>query len=315
MKKEEYPIFTALKHWVEGHFNTVLILCFVVGMFSPWVSAVPSYAVFLLLGGALYFSCARLTVRELRQIRVRQAVSFYIVRFICLPFALYGLSALFLPEYKYAILLLGLIPAGASVPSLVGILGGNVTLSLGYTVVSSLLAPFIIPPAFALIGHGDVELDVWHMFYTLCGIIFIPVFLYFVLTRPFAGFKQVVQANARFGSVALVGVMIILVVGQQREGILSDPWFLIQAMPVLFGVYFVFYLFGWLFPYNGNTGNRIAHTVCSGAMNNGLAIGIAVVYFSPQMALLMVLTEVPWVLGLPLFKTFLQWHKNKQQEL
>lgn len=311
--RKEKIIFSAFRQWVESHFNLLLVLGFALGMVLPWTKNIPNIVVFLFLGGMIYFSYARITVDELRHINLKHALLFYVIRFLFLPLVLYGLAAWVVPDYKYAVLLLSLMPVGAAAAPLSSLLGGNVTMALGYLVVSSFLVPFILPSAFVALGYEGVQLDMWALFYTLCGVIFVPVILYFGLTRPFAPLKDIVRDNARFGTVVLVAGLIVVVIGRQREQILSNPIFLLETLPVLIGLFAVFYLFGWLFPYGGQKNNRIAHTVCSGAMNNALAIGIAAAYFSPQMALIMVLTEVPWVMGLPLFKSFLQWRDKKQR--
>jgi hypothetical protein len=47
--------FSLFRHWIETHFNTVLILSFVLGMLSPWAESVPNSVVFLSLVGMIYF--------------------------------------------------------------------------------------------------------------------------------------------------------------------------------------------------------------------------------------------------------------------
>jgi hypothetical protein len=99
-------------------------------------------------------------------------------------------------------------------------MGGNVTISLGYTVYLQSFSPFRHPSSFLRL----LATMVWNW---MCGAYFIryvavylcPLFLlYFGLTRPFISFKNVVQNNARFSSVVMVGLLLVLVVGRQRDG-------------------------------------------------------------------------------------------------
>lgn len=304
-------MFIKFKYWVETHFNLVLIFSLILGMFSPWAEGVSDIFIFFILGSMIFFSCARITINDVRHIHPSKAILFYSFRFIVLPFILFGLAMIFIPQYKEAVLLLALMPAGASAGALANICGGNVTIALGYTVISSLLAPFIVTAAFALVGYDGVELDIWSLFYTLCGVVFIPVVVYFTLVRRVVVVKEWVQEETRFYSTILVSVLLVIVIGKQREVILSDPIFLIEVMPLLFIMFFLFYIVGWISPAYGQRTTRISHAISSGAMNNALAIGIALVYFAPEIALFMVLTEIPWVLCLPLFQIFLSRQRGR----
>jgi predicted Na+-dependent transporter len=299
-----------MKIWVEKNANWLLIAALIVPLFLPTPPYVPDSAILLILAGMIYFSCSQMKKEDLLRLDIKKSLLFYILRFLALPFVLYGLTALVLPDFKESVLLLTLAPAGASSTSMTGMFGGNVTATMGYVVISSMLAPFTIPAGFALAQGTELQIDYGALMLTLMAVIFIPAGLYFGAIRNVPSMRTWTQKNSRFGVSCLIILMTFVLIGRQKETILADPLFLATALPLLLVLYAIYYAFGWFFPASGpDSGDlrqRITRTVSSGANNNGLVIGLAGTYFSPEIGLFMVLSEVGWVLGLALFESFLK---------
>lgn len=297
------------RSFIEHGLSPVLIASFMLGLFVPGLERLPGWLVLWILGVMIFFACARITMAEIRRIRLREAALFYGVRFVVLPVVLFLVGRTVLPEeLSYGVLLLALTPAGASVGVLCAVMGGSIALGLGIAVVSSLLAPFVLPSVFALFGQS-LDLDVFGIFKTLSLMIFLPVMLYFGAARRVPPVRRWVQAQSRFVSVLLLGGMLAVVVASRRSQFLDDIPFVLICLAVLFGLFGLFYVFGWIFGRRADFAHRISYALSSGAMNNALGISLAFLYFPPQVTLFMVLSEVPWVLCLPLFQIFL---KKKQ---
>ena len=176
----------------------------------------------------IYFSCSQMKKEDLLQLSIKKSLLFYTLRFLVLPFVLYGITALVLPDFKESVLLLTLAPAGASSTSMTGMFGGNVTATMGYVVLSSMLAPFTIPAGFALAQGTELHIDYVALMLTLMGVIFIPAILYFGAVRKIPSLRTWTQGNARFGVSCLIILMTYLLIGRQKETILEDPQFMLS---------------------------------------------------------------------------------------
>jgi predicted Na+-dependent transporter len=299
-----------MKIWVEKNANWLLIAALILPLLLPSPPYVPDSAIFLMLAGMIYFSCSQMKKDDLLHLSVKKSLLFYILRFLVLPFVLFGITALVLPEFKESVLLLTLAPAGASSTSLTAMFGGNVTATMGYVVISSMLAPFTIPAGFALAQGTELHVDYVALMLTLMGVIFTPAALYFGVIRRRPSLRAWTQEYARFGVSCIIILMTFVLIGRQKEMILADPLYLAIALPLLLVLYAIYYAFGWFFPVSGSDSGdlrqRITRTISSGANNNGLVIGLAGTYFSPEIGLFMVLSEITWVLGIALFESFLK---------
>ena len=295
----------SLKTWVENNSNLLLVLALLLALFIPGMPSIPAGAVFFPVGSMIYFSCVRLNLQDLRRINLMRAGVFYIFRFLLLPFILYVLVHASMPEFGNAVLLLSLMPAGAGAAAVSMICGGNATLAMGHTVISSVLAPLAVAAAFAVTKGSATDIDVFGLIEAISALIFIPSLIYFGLARNFQATRDWTVRNSKFGSVVMLVAMVFIIVVKQRDTLLSNPAFLISAFPLLMGLFAVYYIFGWFFPAIDET-TRISQTVCSGAMNNGMALGLAAIYFSPETSLTVVLADVVWVLALALFEWFLK---------
>lgn len=297
-----------IKNWVENHFNLCLLGGFVLGLVLPGMEHIPPVTVLWMTGAMIYFSCAKITVDHLQSIDILHVGVFTMVRFIVLPVALFYMLASWQPELGPGILLLALAPAGVSVAVLCSVTGGNVALGLAFTVVSSLLAPAIIPATLAFIG-SHVQVDVWDLFMTLCFIVFVPIFLYFLAAVQIKPVREWTGEWGKFSSTLLLAGTTVVIVGTKRDVIFTDMTFLWTALLVLMVIFGVCYLFGILSSLWATKENRISYIFASGTMNNALVIALSFIYFSDKISLFMVLSDVVWTAYVALFQTILQRRK------
>jgi predicted Na+-dependent transporter len=88
----------------------------------------------------------------------------------------------------------------------------------------------------------------------------------------------------------------------QRNIILENPASLIWKTVLLFGVFILLHAIGYFITYRESKEIRSTLSVTAAYMNNGLAIVLATTYFSPDILVLMVLSEIPWNTLLAPFK-------------
>ncbi len=197
------------------------------------------------------------------------------------------------------------MPAGTASPAVALILEGNIGLTLSMLVFSSLLVPVTVPATFYFLQRASVNNNTGAIFVSLILVVLLPVLIHFPF-RSKNSFRAWAQNNARFISALLVTAIITLVVGIGREAILSDPLFIVESLGIVSILYLIYYLYGWLSGFRTLQRDRIGLTVVSGVNNNALGTGIALLHFQPQVALFLIISEVPWTLGIAVFTRVLK---------
>ncbi|NLJ44728.1 MAG: hypothetical protein GX431_13800, partial [Bacteroidales bacterium] len=84
--------------------------------------------------------------------------------------------------------------------------------------------------------------------------------------------------------------------------IMQNPAGLIWQVAVIYLVFIILHFIGYFICWRDKKENRIAVAIGAAYMNNGMAIVLAVSYFSPAILVLMVLSELPWNTLLAPFK-------------
>lgn len=302
-------MFARFRSFCESHFSLLLSAGLIGGLVFPFLGHAPDFVPPAILAAMMGFSYSKITIAELKNIRLRETLLFYAFRFLIVPFLLYGLCLLVLPDFGYSVLLLALLPAAISCSALAGIMNGNATLALASTLISSLFAPFIIPLIFKFVGM-QVEINTLGMFMTLGAILFLPAIVYFGSVRFFPVPDAWVKRNASFASVALFSVFIAVAIARLRDVILADPLHILFSGVVLSVFFFVLYALGWLAFRKNPRADRIAYTLFSGCVNVGLGVSLTILYFPAKEQLYMVICEFLWVFSLSALQYFLRVRRN-----
>lgn len=297
--------YDTIRTFAETHFNWILMSAFLIGMVAPGLDKVPPEFIVYGTGAIIFLACARISIKELEAVDIFTIGGFSLVRFIMLPFVVYFAAMLVVPDLAIGSFLLALMPAGVAVAVLTAITAGNVALGLSLTIVSSLLAPFVVPSAFAMLGHM-IHIDLFDMFKALVMMVFFPIGLYFGLARPIKPVKKAIRDNGKFISIILMVSLTAVIVAQKRDVFFEDPWFVFESLAVLSALFFVFYASAWVLAFKAGDAERIAYTYGSGAMNNNLGIALAYLYFDGKTAIFLILSEVIWVLAMSTFQTWLK---------
>lgn len=306
-------IWGKARPFIEHHFGLFLVAAFIIGLFLPGLSDMPKMTIPTLLALIIFLSCSRIHMDDFKSFRARDVLGIMVVRFMIIPFGMYWIGVTFLPEYKYALLLLGLVPCGATLSAVMGIVGGSAALGLSATTLTSLLAPFIIPVAFMLVSDVSVELDALGMFGTLSYMIFLPVVVYFALVRRFERVKITMRANASAWSCVLICGVILTAVGYQQETFFSEPALVLKTFLIGVVAYIFFYIFGWFFFWKGSLRQKMSYSLLSGNNNINLGISVAVLFMPAFESIVMVVWEFNWILGLTVFQIWIRRHKAKHE--
>jgi len=296
----------------EDHFLIILAGSVVLGLYLPWIDGAPSVLLLILLGATIFFSSFQIQVREIRSLAWGPVIRFYLLRFIALPVVLWVVASRGLEMFAPGIFLLALMPSGAASPGIAHIYKGNISLSLVLVVLSSLLAPIVVPPLLTWFTGKTVSLDIVGLFTTLSLTIFLPVVFHLIFRRS----QKLMTAFRRVTSpavVSLVALMIMIIIAKQREYILDHLDTLPGFLGVSLGVFLVFYLFGWFSSRSGHHKNRVSYALASGVNNTALGIVISFLYFPAPVSTFLVISELPWIFAMMGFRMYLARRKPSEQ--
>lgn len=294
-----------IRSLIENNFVAVVLIGYAIGLFVPAISLVPQWFILFTVAGLIYFACANITINELRCVKIYNAIGFYVVRYTIFPIGVYFLISIIAPPYKEAALLMAFAPAAAASSTWSSLFGGSAALALGYTIISSLLAPFLIPAAVAVFGNSDAQqINSIGMLGTLSAVIFLPIVFYFFFSRPYPKIKNTARKNVEMMTVLLLGLLSMFSIAGQRELIISNPYIMLSAFPIIMIIYVSFFIFGWFFPSHSEK-DRISHTITSGLNNAGLMVGISSVFFNQETTLYVITAQIIWTGSIVAAKYFL----------
>ncbi|MBI1327393.1 MAG: hypothetical protein GC136_07085 [Alphaproteobacteria bacterium] len=278
----------------------------VIGLLN--IDRLPKETVLFALGLIIFFSCAKLSWQEFKNIRLVPLISFTLLRFAAFPVAaLYLLQFIVPEEYWLGVFLLLLCPAGFSLMAFSASFGGNTSLALLLTIVTSLLAPFTIPFLSDAVLDQKVQVDTITMCVQLLMVIVIPAALYIVSVRFYPQLKTWIKMNNNFYVLMLLGTIGTIALAQQFNVFANNLDFIGGAFVICALLYPVLYLVGWFFAFHDERRTKITKALASGAMNVSLAIGIALLYFPPKVTAFLIVSDLVWFAAIPVFRRVLPY--------
>jgi len=179
---------------------------------------------------------------------------------------------------------------------------GNISLSMSLTIVSQLLAPFTVPLLFWIVDVNSLTISKLLILKDISILVFVPMLISQVFKRYLPLTIKKTQHLFTSANVFLLFSFVYIAISSQRNVILENPAGLIWKIAILYLVFTLLHVIGYMIcPYE-NKENRIAIAIGAAYMNNGMAIVLAVSYFRPEILVLMVLSEIPWNTLLAPFK-------------
>lgn len=283
------------KH-IEKYFWILLIIGILAGLWNPVPFETPKYLPKIILCLMLFFVFLKIDVLEIieKMKDYRQMIFIAMVFMIIIPLLFFLIFSFFDRQLALGILLLVSMPAGVSTPALTDLLKGNISLAMSIVIVTQFLAPFTIPLLFWMVGSKGLEINELLMFRDIAIMVFLPLILAQVTKRYFPAAVKRNQHRFTSLNVILLFVFVFVAISMQRNIILENPASLIWKTVLLFCVFILLHVIGYFIRYKDSRENRIALSVTAAYMNNGLAIVLATTYFSPDILVLMVLSELPW---------------------
>jgi BASS family bile acid:Na+ symporter len=286
-----------ISNFIEKYFWLFLIAGILTGLWNPLqFRTFPAFLPKLLLGMMLFLVFLKIdSLQILENIRnYKLMIYISLVYMIIIPVFFFFSINIFNPELAIGILLLTAMPAGVSTPTLTDIVKGNVPLSMSLTIVTQMISPFTVPLLFWLINLHGHSFDKLLMLKDMAIIVFLPMIISQLIKKYIPITIQKTQHLFTSLNVLLLFSFVYLAISSQRNFILENPVGMVWKIAVLYMVFILLHIIGYMICFKQKKENRIAVAIGAAYMNNGMAIVLATSYFKPEVLVLMVLSELPW---------------------
>jgi bile acid:Na+ symporter, BASS family len=297
--------------FLEKQFWGVLIVGIILALLFPFLGEILSPFVLAILMVVLYLAYLKI---DLSEFLVHIKKPFFLLYILSLflfiiPVLVYFLFQFVNPHLAIACLLLAAIPTGIAAPALTDIVKGNTSLAAAVCFVSYLVAPFSVVFLFQVLTGTTLTLDSVGLFKTLLLMSVVPL-IAAQITRKYA-MSLIEKTKKGYSGISILfmGIIIYIVIAVQTKTILADPLAVIPDTLWLYSLFFILQIVGYFSAFWRKKEDKIALSVSKAYMNNALAIVLALQFFGPQVALLTVLSEIPWGTTLGIFKYMLRFAK------
>jgi BASS family bile acid:Na+ symporter len=289
---------------VQRAFSVLLLLAFAAGLATPALSP-PDWLPAPLLAVVLFVACARIRSEDLDAVQPKRVLGFAFARFVLLPLGMWFAVDLVRPDLAPAALLLGMLPTGVTATAITSILRGNPALALGTTILSTVLAPLLIPTALSAVAGESVQVDGLGIGVTLGGLLFVPTALYFGLARRSPVLVEWLRTRGSPLSIVLICTIAFFVANGQRARILADPAALVGLVGMGLVFYVVAYGLGIGTGRSGTHRDTVGWAIASGNNNIVLGLTLALLHL-PDQVVAFLAWDLAWITGLSLIQPVLR---------
>jgi bile acid:Na+ symporter, BASS family len=283
--------------FIEKYFWIFLISGILSGLWNPLpFKTFPAFLPKTILGMMLLLVFLKIdSIKILENIRNYKLMIYVsLLYMIIIPVFFYFSIHIFNPDLAIGILLLTAMPAGVSTPALTDIVKGNVPLSMSLTIISQMISPLTVPLLFWMISFNGHSIDKLLMLKDMAIIVFLPMILSQVIKKYLPDIIKKTRHLYTSFNVLLLFSFVYMAISSQRKYILDNPVSMVWKVAVLYLVFILLHIIGYLICFRQNKEDRIAVAIGAAYMNNGMAIVLAASYFKPDVLVLMVLSELPW---------------------
>ena len=198
-----------------------------------------------------------------------------------MPLVAFGLAKAFnlSPDLAIGVILVGCCPGGTASNVITYIANGDTALSVGMTIFSTLLAPFVTPVLVYLLGGSWVEVSLLAMILSVVKVVLLPVLAGILIYQLFPKFVDQIRDVLPLVSVVAIVLLIAGIVGSNAAKIVTCGVvvFIVVMIHNVCGL-----LLGLSFAkiFNLNYRKATAVAIEVGMQNSGLAISLATTNFA-----------------------------------
>lgn len=182
-------------------------------------------------------------------------------------------------DLAIGVILVGCCPGGTASNVITYIAGGDVALSVGMTIVSTLIAPIMTPVLVYFLGGAWVQVSFMDMVFSVVKVVLVPVILGLVLHHLFEKTIAKIQDVLPLVSVAAIVMIISGIVAANREKLITSG-ILILGIVVLHNFFGMGLGLGIAKLFKIEEKKAAAIAIEVGMQNSGLAVSLAATNFS-----------------------------------
>ncbi|MDO4337163.1 MAG: bile acid:sodium symporter family protein [Eubacteriales bacterium] len=220
MKKIE-SIISGLTRYIGVIIIIFSVLAFIVPSGFAWATNYTSW----FLGAAMFGMGLTIKVEDFKAVltRPKEIIIGCIAQYTIMPLSAWALSMLLKlpPDLAVGVILVGCCPGGTASNVITYIAGGDVSLSVGMTIVSTLLAPIMTPFLTYLLAGAWVDVSLAAMIISVTKVILVPVLLGIVIHRILGRAMEKISSVVPLISVVAIVMIIAGIVANNVEKILT----------------------------------------------------------------------------------------------
>ena len=278
-------LILSLSQYASKYIGVLVILISLFAFLSPsmfeWATTYTS----LLLGFAMFGMGMTINANDFKNI-LRHPKDVFIgclAQFLVMPLISYLLAVTFnLPTpIAIGVILVGCCPGGTASNIITHIAGGDTTLSVSMTVVSTLLCPILTPLWIYLLAGQWVDVSILSMITSVVKVVLVPIILGIIINYKMKNKKEYLSSVRPLISVVSVLLLIAGIVATNKEQLLicGSTVFIIIILHNVIGMILGFTI-AKLFKMDLPKSTAVCVEV--GMQNSGLAVSLALSNFATQ---------------------------------
>lgn len=278
MKKIE-SIISGLTRYIGIIIIIFSIFAFIAPTGFAWATNYTSW----FLGAAMFGMGLTIKAEDFKAVlmRPKEIIIGCIAQYTIMPVSAWALCMLLKlpPDLAVGVILVGCCPGGTASNVITYIAGGDVSLSVGMTIVSTLLAPIMTPFLTYLLAGAWVDVSLIAMIISVTKVILVPVLLGLVVHRLLGKAMERISSMVPLISVVAIVMIIAGIVANNVEKILTCGLLVLgvvilhNLMGLLLGL-----LASRIFKVEYDKATAIAIEVAM--QNSGLAVSLAAANFA-----------------------------------
>jgi len=303
--------------FIEEKFWLPLIIALILGLLIPTFGKSLNFLIIPFLMIILFLTYFKTDLIEIISHIKKPFFLIYvlIIFLLIIPAAVFIFFQFINPELSIGFLLLCSMPAGVSSPVFTNIVKGNTSLTIVVSFISHLVVPFTVPLLFLLLTQKVLAIDLWNLSKILLLLGFVPLLFAQIVRKTNQKFINSTRSYYGFISIIIISFLVYIAIANQSREILDNPVSTFLDILWLYGLFIFLHIVGYLTAFWRNKEDKIALSVAKTYMNNSLALGLAIAFFPPKIALLVALSEIPWTTTLAPFNYFIKkisQHRQKE---
>ena len=212
-------------NFMSNNIAVLIIIFSVIAFFYPTGFSWATNYTELFLGAAMFGMGLTIKANDFRVVftRPKELFTGCLLQYTVMPLAAFALAKVFQlpPDLALGFILVGCCPGGTASNVITYVAGGDVPLSVGMTVVSTLLAPVCTPVLVYFLAGSFVEVSIFAMMRSVVKVVLIPVLAGILIYRIFPKQVNKIRDFLPLVSVAAIVMIVAGIVGTNAEKIVT----------------------------------------------------------------------------------------------